>query len=149
MSLEVGAIIEGVITGITNFGAFVDLGNGKTGLIHISEVSDVYVKDIREFLKEGDKVTAKVITLDNGKIGLSLKQLIPPKTEETKSFSRPSTFSRGGHEGYERKGQRATVPAATFEDKMSRFIKDSDERLLDLKRHTEARRGGRGAGRKG
>mgnify|MGYP003586258272 CR=1 FL=1 len=147
MSVEVGSIVEGVVTGITNFGAFVDLGNNKTGLIHISEVSDVYVKDIREFLKEGDKVTAKVITLDNGKVGLSLKQLIP-KTEEVKPFSKPSGF-RGGYDGQERRSSRSSVPVASFEDKLSKFIKDSDERLLDLKRHTEARRGGRGAGRKG
>ena len=146
MSLEVGSIVEGVVTGITNFGAFVDLGNNKTGLIHISEVSDVYVKDIKEFLKDGDKVTAKIISLDNGKVGLSLKQLIP-KTEEPKQFSRPSY--RGGYDGQERRAARAPVPAASFEDKLSRFIKDSDERLLDLKRHTESKRGGRGAGRKG
>lgn len=147
MSLEIGSIVEGVVTGITNFGAFVDLGNGKTGLVHISEVSDIYVKDIKEFLKEGDKVTAKIITLDNGKVGLSLKQLIP-KTEEVKPFNRPSTF-RGGYEGQERRAVRNSPPVANFEDKLSRFIKDSDERLLDLKRHTESRRGGRGAGRKG
>ena len=52
MSIEVGAVVEGVVTGITNFGAFVDLGEGKIGLIHISEVSDVYVKDVKDFLKE-------------------------------------------------------------------------------------------------
>ena len=59
MSLEVGAIVEGEVSGITNFGAFVQLPEGKVGLIHISEVSNVYVKDVREFLKEHDKLSVK------------------------------------------------------------------------------------------
>lgn len=133
MSIEIGAIVEGVVKGITNFGAFVDLGGGKTGLVHISEVSDVYVKDINEFLKLQDKIKVKVINIDNGKIGLSIKQAMPPKVkpEEPK---RPLM---------------RTLSPVSFEDKLSKFIKDSDERLLDLKRHTESKRGGRGAGRKG
>ena len=118
MSLEVGAIVEGEVTGITNFGAFVQLPEGKVGLIHISEVSNVYVKDVHDFLKEKDKVKVKVLSIDaRGKIGLSIKQLTPP-------------------------------PAAlSFEDKLSKFLKDSDDRLLDLKRNTESKRGGRGASR--
>ena len=76
MSLEVGAIVEGEVTGITNFGAFVQLPEGKVGLIHISEVSNVYVKDVHDFLKEHDKVKVKVLSVDDrGKIGLSIKQL--------------------------------------------------------------------------
>ena len=79
MSLEVGAIVEGEVTGITNFGAFVQLPEGKVGLIHISEVSNVYVKDVHDFLKEKDKVKVKVLSIDErGKIGLSIKQLTPP-----------------------------------------------------------------------
>ena len=79
MSLEVGAIVEGEVTGITNFGAFVQLPEGKVGLIHISEVSNVYVKDVHDFLKEHDKVKVKVLSVDDrGKIGLSIKQLTPP-----------------------------------------------------------------------
>ena len=78
MAIEVGAIVEGEVTGITNFGAFVQLPEGKVGLIHISEVSDVYVKDVHDFLKEHQKVKAKVLSIDaRGKIGLSLKQLGP------------------------------------------------------------------------
>ena len=78
MSLEVGAIVEGEVTGITNFGAFVQLPEGKVGLIHISEVSNVYVKDVHDFLKE--KIgQVKVLSIDErGKIGLSIKQLTPP-----------------------------------------------------------------------
>ena len=83
MSIEVGNILEGVVTGITKFGAFVELPGGKVGLVHISEVADVYVKDVNDFLKEKDKVKVKVLSVDDhGKIGLSIKQLQEKKVEE-------------------------------------------------------------------
>ena len=76
MAIEVGSVVEGVVTGITNFGAFVELPEGKTGLIHISEVADVYVNDVHDFLRERDTVKVKVLTVDDrGKIGLSIKAL--------------------------------------------------------------------------
>ncbi|HEY5576048.1 MAG TPA: S1 RNA-binding domain-containing protein, partial [Clostridiaceae bacterium] len=79
MTLEAGSIIEGTVVNITNFGAFVEI-DGKTGLVHISEVSDTYVKNIRDHLKEKDKVRVKVISIDeNGKISLSIKQAAPPE----------------------------------------------------------------------
>ena len=69
MSIEVGSVVEGVVTGITNFGAFIELPEGKTGLVHISEVADVYVKDVHDFLSEQDKVKVKVLSIDEkGKI---------------------------------------------------------------------------------
>ena len=135
MALEVGAIVEGEVSGITNFGAFVQLPEGKVGLIHISEVSNVYVKDVHDFLKEKDKVTVKVLSIDEkGKIGLSIKQLMPPPAPKRPVERSPMT--------------PRVVPTLTFEDKISRFLKDSDDRLLDLKRNTESKRGGRGASRK-
>lgn len=138
MSLEVGAIVEGEVTGITNFGAFVQLPEGKVGLIHISEVSNVYVKDVHEFLKEKDKVKVKVLSIDErGKIGLSIKQLTPPPPAPPKP-QRPA---------YQDRRAPKVAPTVTFEDKISRFLKDSDDRLLDLKRNTESKRGGRGASR--
>jgi len=131
MSLEVGAIVEGEVTGITNFGAFVQLPEGKVGLIHISEVSNVYVKDVHDFLKEKDKVKVKVLSIDErGKIGLSIKQLTPPQRPVSQERRAPKV-----------------APPVSFEDKLSRFLKDSDDRLLDLKRNTESKRGGRGASR--
>ena len=76
MAIEVGSVVEGVVTGITNFGAFVELPEGKTGLIHISEVADVYVNDVHDFLRERDTVKVKVLTVDDrGKIGLSIEAL--------------------------------------------------------------------------
>lgn len=138
MSLEVGAIVEGEVTGITNFGAFVQLPEGKVGLIHISEVSNVYVKDVHDFLKEKDKVKVKVLSIDErGKIGLSIKQLTPPPPAPPKP-QRPVSQERRASK---------VAPPVSFEDKLSRFLKDSDDRLLDLKRNTESKRGGRGASR--
>ncbi|MGY5340744.1 S1 RNA-binding domain-containing protein, partial [Levilactobacillus spicheri] len=75
MAIEVGAKVTGKVSGITNFGAFVDLGDHKTGLVHISEISDGYVKDIHDVLSVGDEVTVKVLTVgDDGKIGLSIRK---------------------------------------------------------------------------
>lgn len=125
MSIAVGTIIEGVVTGITSFGAFIQLPDGEVGLVHISEVADAYVKDVKDYLKENDRIKVKVINVDEkGKIGLSIKQANP----------RPSYRDR----------QRSNL---SFEDKLARFLKDSDERQQDLRRSTEAKRGGRGSSR--
>ena len=141
MAIEVGAIVEGEVTGITNFGAFLQLPEGKVGLIHISEVSSVYVKDVHDFLKEHQKVRAKVLSIDaRGKIGLSLKQ-IGEKPETPPKPARPKVISV-----VEKKASHPAGPLS-FEDKLSKFMKDSDDRLLDLRRNTESKRGGRGAGR--
>lgn len=147
MSLEVGAIVEGEVTGITNFGAFVQLPEGKVGLIHISEVSNVYVKDVHDFLKEHDKVKVKVLSIDErGKIGLSIKQLTPPSAAPAQKPQRPQNENRERRGGMRQQNQR-TMPTLSFEDKLSKFLKDSDDRMLDLKRNTESKRGGRGARR--
>jgi len=137
MSIEVGSVVEGVVTGITNFGAFVELPGGKVGLIHISEVADVYVRDVKDFLKEQDKVKVKVLSVDErGKIGLSIKQL-----QDSSSSS-----ARRAHASEHRRPNRFNTPS--FEDKLSKFLKDSDERLSDLKKNTESKRGGRGPARR-
>lgn len=140
MSIEIGSVVEGVVTGITNFGAFVELPGGKVGLIHISEVADVYVRDVKDFLKEQDRVKVKVLTVDErGKIGLSIKQLQPPSANAGHG-------PRKTHANDNRRGNK--LNSLSFEDKLSKFLKDSDERLSDLKRNTESKRGGRGAVRR-
>ena len=139
MAIEIGSVIEGVVTGITNFGAFVELPENKVGLIHISEVSDMYVRDVRDFLKEKDKVRVKVLTIDpRGKIGLSIKQAIQRPDPPAEFKPKPPV----------RQSMRQNPPPTSFEDKISRFLKDSDDRLTDLKRNTESKRGGRGANRR-
>ncbi len=133
MAIEVGSKLSGKVTGITHFGAFVLLPEGVTGLVHISEISDQYVKDIHEYLKVNDEVTVKVIHVDNdGKIGLSIRQAIDPPPGTPAPARRPRTVR---------------PPRQTFEDKLSRFMKDSEDRLQALRR-SEAKRGGRG-GRRG
>lgn len=147
MSVEVGSVVEGVVTGITNFGAFVELPDGSVGLIHISEVADVYVKDVRDFLQENDKVKVKVLGVDaKGKVGLSVKQAQEKKESENPPM-RPLGRSSGNVRDFKRAGRYNTSPS--FEDKLSRFLKDSDERLTDLRRKTDSKRGGRGSRRSG
>lgn len=140
MAMEAGSIVEGKVTRITNFGAFVELEEGKVGLIHISEIADVYVNDVHDFLNEGDKVQVKVVSIEgNGKIALSLKQAkVKPPESDAQSLKQ-------NRRGDFRKPQRQL--SASFEDKLSKFLKDSDERLTDLKRKTDSKRGGRGSRR--
>ncbi|HHY22040.1 MAG TPA: RNA-binding protein S1 [Bacilli bacterium] len=146
MSIEVGSKLQGKVTGITHFGAFVELPGGTTGLVHISEVADNYVKDINEFLKVGDEVLVKVVNVEkDGKIGLSIR-----KAREQETPSRPPADmkrpprSGGGQRGAGQRNQRTVM---SFEDKMNRFLKDSEERLSTLRRQTDSKRGGRGARR--
>ena len=148
MSIEVGSVVEGTVTGITNFGAFVELPEGKTGLIHISEVADEYVRDVHDFLQEDQKVQVKVLSIDaKGKIGLSIKALQTKTAEDGPAgghggFHGPRA-ARGGRDFH--RGGRPTN--AALEDKLSRFLKDSDARLTDLRRKTDSKRGGRGSRR--
>ncbi|MBX6350235.1 MAG: S1 RNA-binding domain-containing protein [Clostridia bacterium] len=136
MALAVGEIVEGTVTGITRFGAFVELPDGPTGLVHISEVSDSYVEDIHDHLKRGDKVKVKILSIapDGKRIGLSIRQALPGASEK-----RP----RGGGSGGARRGGRGYRGPLSFEDKLQRFMRDSEDRLSEL-RHKEDRRGGRG-----
>jgi S1 RNA binding domain protein len=124
MTLMAGNILEGTVVNITNFGAFVEI-EGKTGLVHISEVADSFVKDIRQHLAEQDKVKVKVISIDdNGKISLSIKQ-----ANVKKKSSRPAEV--------EWVQEKKKAAPANFEDIMSRFLKDSEERQQDFKKHQE------------
>ncbi|HZG87565.1 S1 domain-containing RNA-binding protein [Paenibacillus sp.] len=161
-TIEVGAKLEGKVTGITHFGAFVELPGGVTGLVHISEIADSYVKDVKDHLKLEDVVTVKVINVDkDGKIGLSIKKAVdkPPEAPRP-SFHREGPREGGGYGGGGRGGfgggrggdrrQGGGFSGGgrmTFEDKMSRFLKDSEERISSLKKNTEGKRGGRGAKR--
>jgi S1 RNA binding domain protein len=165
MAIEVGSKVEGKVTGITNFGAFVELPDGVTGLVHISEIADNYVKDVNEHLKVGDAVTVKVINVDkDGKIGLSIRKAVDKPVEERPARparpDRPERPAReggfpprreGGFGGGGRPGGfgggKPAMNKNTFDDKLTRFLKDSEERISSLKKNTESKRGGRGAKR--
>lgn len=109
MPVKVGQILEGTVSGITNFGAFVDLPDGERGMVHISEVADAYVKNIHDYLKQSDRVRVKVLSIeDRGKISLSIRKA------EAESL----------------------VP---FEDRLAQFLKDSEERLSDIKNRDNKR----------
>jgi S1 RNA binding domain protein len=128
MPIEEGKVVEGIVSSITSFGAFIQLPEGKTGLVHISEIADTYVKDIKNFIREKDKVKVKVLTVEkNGKINLSIKQ-----AQQVKRIARPAEvdwnqeFNKGqGH---------------SFEDRLAKFLKDSDEKLQQLKKSTDSKR---------
>jgi S1 RNA binding domain protein len=89
MSIEVGSKLQGKVTGITNFGAFVELPEGSTGLVHISEVADNYVKDINEFLKVGDEVTVKVLNVEKAPAFSSRRWKRSTRPPESISFCLP------------------------------------------------------------
>lgn len=149
MSIEVGSKVQGKVTGITNFGAFVELPGGTTGLVHISEVADSYVKDVNDHLKVGDQVEVKVLNEKDGKIALSIKKAIDKPEGQTSSYSgRPPRQGRDSRNSKDFRPKGNFKPKESFEDKMAKFLKASEENLSSLKRNTETKRGGRG-GRRG
>lgn len=155
MKPEKGNIYEGKITSITNFGAFVSLPDGPDGLVHISEVSNGFVKDITELYTVGQTVKVKVVSIaENGKIALSIKQAMPPveKPAETQA-PRPRVQSERKPQAkkQEQKPQfNPSIPPEEyweeqvstnqgFEDMMSKFKKSSQDKFSDLKRGGESR----------
>ena len=139
--LEIGAIVEGKVTGLTNFGAFVSLPDGKSGMVHISEVSNSFVKDIKDHLKEGQDIKVKVVNItDEGKISLSIK-----KAEDTprESAPRPKRNDRPRNNNvWQGQSKQQNDSAMSFEDMMARFKQVSDEKMTDLKRSTDSKHGG-------
>ena len=138
MVLETGKIVTGKVTGISPFGAFVSLGEGKTGLVHISEVALTYVKNVSDFLKENDEVKVKIMSVDeNGKVSLSIKQALLEE-KKNQAPAAPAKVPRTERVDFSKK----TEPqGSSFEDLMSRFKQASDEKMQDLKRGMESKRG--------
>lgn len=118
----IGSVVEGTVIGIAPFGAFVLLPDGKTGLVHISEIADAYVRDVREHLQEQALVRVKILGLDSrGKLSLSIRQ------------ADPSAEARAPRRG----------GSHSFEEKLAHFMRESEDRMIDLRR-LESKRGGRG-----
>ncbi len=144
MQIEEGSVLRGKITGIAPFGAFVELEDGKTGLVHISEVSSEYVDDISKHLTQGQKVKVKVMTIDEkGKISLSIKRAAENVGGSKKRTTRPKNSGelKGAPEVFEFSDKKSTAELS-FEDKLLKFKQDSDEKIQDLKRSTEGKRNG-------
>ena len=141
MELTVGAVLEGTVKTITNFGAFVALPEGKTGLVHISEVANAYVSDIRQHLSEGQEVKVVVIGTDNGKVNLSIKRLEakPQRENAPRNNNAPSRPARAA---------APTPPPAPktadqlFEEKLKAFMSESDSKLSSIRadHRTKSRR---------
>lgn len=136
MQLEVGSILEGKVTGITKFGAFVELPGGKTGMVHISEVASTYVKEIKDFISENQTVKVKVISIaEDGKVALSIKKAIPvqprqPQQRYQAPRSQPSQYD------FSKRNENMS-----FEDMMNKFKQSSDEKMSDLKKFMDNKRG--------
>lgn len=131
MQLEVGAVLEGKVTGITKFGAFVELPGGKTGMVHISEVAPTFVKEIRDYVQENQMVKVKILNiLDDGKISLSMKRVDAPSGQRPRS-GRPNSY-----EWTPRRNDNLS-----FEEMLTKFKQSSDEKLSDLKKYIDPKRG--------
>ena len=147
MEVTVGAILEGTIKSITNFGAFVTLPGGRSGLVHISEIAHSYVANVRDFLTEGDTVKVKVVNIDDaGRINLSIKKATPPpprpqgqgKDRQGRADFRPNTRApRPAADQQPPREPRAAIPQAPgpadFEARLKQFMQASDSKLSDLK----------------
>lgn len=161
MGIEVGSILDGKVTGITNFGAFVALPGNRSGLVHISEIAYTYVNDVHDHLAEGQEVKVKVIGIDaNNHINLSIKQATPPPPRQERrpgprfggpnSHSRPEGERRQGNRSNPGRGGFVPEPAqpkgpASFEDQLKQFMASSDSKLSELRMNERrtSRRGGR------
>lgn len=133
MAIEVGTIVDGVVTGLAKFGAFVQIDEKTSGLVHISEVSHEYVKEVSDHLKKGDKVKVKVMSVEpGGKIGLSIKQATPkPKVESKRPLPEAVTLNR----------EVRKSDADSFDDMLSKFMKDSNEKIESVKQRKNVRQG--------
>ena len=139
MQLEVGMVLEGKVTGITKFGAFVELPGGRTGMVHISEVASTFVKEIRDYVTENQTIKVIILNInEDGKISLSMKRAVDPPPRTGNSAPRQQRPGRPGN--YEWQSRRNE--GGSFEEMMSRFKQTSDEKMSDLKRCMESKRGG-------
>ena len=156
MQVELGSVVNGKITGITGFGAFVAIDGGGSGLIHISEIASEYVADINHHLSAGQRIAAKVVNIEsNGKISLSIKKMSEgeksaanPVIDGKPAGEKPSGGGKPFAESKPRGERRPPIPQnpaeMTFEDKLLKFKQDSDEKMQSLKRSSDGKRGSGG-----
>ena len=148
MEFTVGAILDGKVKTITNFGAFIALPENKTGLVHISEVANTFVSDIRQHLTEGQDVKVMVINTDGGKINLSIKRLEPKPQRE--NAPRNNNFRRDNAPSQNRPQRSAPTPPPEpktadqlFEEKLKAFMQESDAKIASSKQYADRNRGRR------
>ena len=152
MEYEVGAVLEGKVTSITKFGAFVALEGGRSGLVHISEIANTYVNDVHDFLQEGQTVKVKLLAIKDGKLDLSIKKALPaPERPAQHSFQPRQTAPRPAAARPAAQAHRPAAQAAStapsgdtaFEDKLKQFLSSSERKMADLNRNISGKQGGR------
>ena len=141
MQVEIGKIYDGTVKSITKYGTFVDIQNPENekvmGMVHISEISRSFVNEIRDFVTEGQSVRVKVIGINEaGKISLSMKQAEPEKAQQQRPTQPRRERERERPNVWEPK-KKPPITELTFEDMLSRFKQNSEERMCDIKRNTE------------
>jgi S1 RNA binding domain protein len=135
MALKIGSIASGKVQSVMPFGAFVSLPDNKSGLVHISEITNEYIENINDYIKVGETVSVKVLDIDKtGRISLSIKKAkaVEEEPKKTTARVRPADIDWSGNSGRD----------LSFEDKLSKFKKDADEKMLALKRSNESKRSG-------
>lgn len=154
MEPQIGTILEGKVTTITKFGAFVALEGGKSGLVHISEIANTYVNDVNDFLTQGQSVKVMVLANENGKINLSIKRTEsaparparparPAPSSQTRQEERPYTPRPASQQPRRSAPQPSAPPAEqSFEDKLKQFLSSSEGKMADLNRSMDGKRGG-------
>lgn len=141
MAVEVGSVLEGKITGITKFGAFVALPDGKSGLVHISEVANAFVSDVHDHVQVGQTVKVRVLNVaDDGKINLSIKRAAetPAPEKNDGSYKKPSV-PRAASQPVQAERTAAEAPSGNqdFEDRLKKFMQESDSRIADNRMYAE------------
>ncbi|MBR0039852.1 MAG: S1 RNA-binding domain-containing protein [Oscillospiraceae bacterium] len=148
MALEIGSVVEGKVTSIAKFGAFVQLPDGKSGLVHISEIANAFVSDVNEFVQVGQSVKVRVLNISaDGKINLSIK-----RAEETQERA-PARPSRASHRTESERPHENSAPIngevaprsenQEFEDKLKKFMQESEGRIADNRLYADRPRRGR------
>jgi S1 RNA binding domain protein len=146
MDIVVGNIYEGKVTGITKFGAFVQLAPGKSGMVHISEITNTFVSDIRQHLTEGQDVKVMVISTENGKINLSIKRLEakPQRENNNRGNFRPAAQNQNQNPGRPARTAPTPPPAPKtadqlFEEKLKAFMTESDSKISSIRQYSDHR----------
>ncbi len=139
MAAEIGSLLDGKVTSIIEYGAFVDIGEGKTGMVHISEVAPTYVTNIRDHLVVGQDVRVKVLSISpEGKISLSIKKALDSNAADVRPAAPPRAPRRSSSPNVWQ-GQRSNGPASSFEDMMSQFKQTSEDKISTLRRGGDTR----------
>lgn len=145
MEPQVGSILEGKVTSIMKFGAFVALEGGGSGLVHISEIANTFVEDVHDHLQTGQAVKVLVLSAENGKVNLSIKKALPREERHASRPSRPPADAPRPAQPAVQAGASSLPPSGdrAFEDKLKRFLSSSEGKMADLNRSMDGKRGRR------